>query len=143
MIEDGYAWRKYGQKAILNTTHPRYLIHLSTFCYHLFLFTKGENIDIPNELFRTYIFFFLRKFLVSLVLSEWCRVQELFIRNFSSVNIKSIKFLDSIGIFFPLFSPTSHYTHLFDNHFLLREVFISFSSNFDFSLYSFSGFLEK
>lgn len=37
VLDDGYKWRKYGQKVVKNTLHPRYLptllfMHASTLC---------------------------------------------------------------------------------------------------------------
>jgi WRKY DNA -binding domain len=31
-LDDGYVWRKYGQKAVLNSKYPRYLLFM-LFCY--------------------------------------------------------------------------------------------------------------
>lgn len=28
VLDDGYKWRKYGQKVVKNTQHPRYIVHI-------------------------------------------------------------------------------------------------------------------
>lgn len=30
VLDDGYKWRKYGQKVVKNTQHPRYILHPSS-----------------------------------------------------------------------------------------------------------------
>lgn len=37
ILDDGYKWRKYGQKVVKNTQHPRYLIFYLQFYFILFI----------------------------------------------------------------------------------------------------------
>lgn len=39
LVDDGHAWRKYGQKVILNAKHPRYHQSFQLFTYIFYLFT--------------------------------------------------------------------------------------------------------
>lgn len=48
-LEDGYRWRKYGQKAVKNSPFPRYLyihihIHISIYLYFLLFSTYPKLI---------------------------------------------------------------------------------------------------
>lgn len=52
LVDDGYAWRKYGQKQILHANHPRYYV-IKIVIYFIYIFfylifsvqTKDTNFD--------------------------------------------------------------------------------------------------
>jgi hypothetical protein len=44
VLDDGYKWRKYGQKVVKNSLHPRYIYFL---CSYRQIAKKGTLILIP------------------------------------------------------------------------------------------------
>lgn len=41
VLDDGYKWRKYGQKVVKNTQHPRYVRMLYIYIHFMLLFSSN------------------------------------------------------------------------------------------------------
>lgn len=60
LVDDGHAWRKYGQKQILNSTYPRYeifnndrvdvidvqLIHIFYICFYISIYNNYNKMNV-------------------------------------------------------------------------------------------------
>jgi hypothetical protein len=54
VLDDGYKWRKYGQKVVKNTQHPRYV-----YIHSLFVWLYALSLSTPLVLYFSLLFILL------------------------------------------------------------------------------------